>query len=68
VQAHNDATGILMAANTRATLALWRATPGRPPLVYVRPTLPRGATFRVDLLRGFMAEGHRATALALSSG
>ncbi len=65
VQAHSDATGIMMAANTLAALALWRATPERPPMVYVRPRLPRGATFRVDLLRAFVEEGHRATALAL---
>lgn len=66
VQAHSDATGILMAANAAAELALWRALPARPPLVYVRPRVERGATFRVDLLRRYADEGHRAAEAALA--
>jgi NTE family protein len=65
VRAHNDATGILMAALTETQLALWRATPGRPPLVYVRPRVERHATFRLDRAPAYAEEGYRATRAAL---
>jgi NTE family protein len=66
VEMHNEATGILMAAQTAQTLALWRATPGRAPLLYVRPRVERGATFRVDQIRRYMEEGYRAATAALA--
>lgn len=66
VRAHDEMTGILMAENIRTHLALWRATPGRPPLVYVRPSLPREATFRVDAAARFAEEGARATREAVA--
>lgn len=65
VDAHNSATGILMASNTRAAVALWRATPGLPRLVYVRPRVDRNVTFRVDLAAKYAEEGYRATREAL---
>ena len=65
VRAHDAAVGILMAANSEAQLALWRADPGRPPLVYVRPKVERNATFRVDRVREYAVEGRRATRDAL---
>jgi NTE family protein len=65
VRAHDDAVGILMAANTESQLALWRADPHRPPLVYVRPRTERDATFRVDRVREYANEGRRATREAL---
>jgi NTE family protein len=65
VQAHDDAVGILMAANSESQLALWRADPKRPPLVYVRPRIERNATFRVDRVREYASEGRRATREAL---
>jgi NTE family protein len=65
LRAHDDAVGILMAANSESQLALWRADPGRPPLVYVRPRIERDATFRVDRTREYAAEGRRATREAL---
>jgi NTE family protein len=61
LSAHNDSTGILMANNTQQDLALWRATPGRPPLIYVRPKVDRNVTFRVDLAGKYAEEGYRAT-------
>lgn len=67
VALHTAAVGILMAANTRAQLALWRADPARPPLVYVRPRVERYATFRVDLAREFAEEGRRAMRAALAA-
>jgi len=61
LSAHNDSTGILMANNCQQDLALWRATPGRPPLIYVRPKVDRNVTFRVDLAGKYAEEGYRAT-------
>jgi NTE family protein len=65
VRAHDDAVGILMAANTENQLAIWRSDPTRPPLVYVRPRIERYSTFRVDRVREYAAEGRRATREAL---
>jgi NTE family protein len=66
VETHNDALGILMAEQTRTALALWRQNPARPPLLYVRPRVERGATFRVDLVRRYAEEGYTATRAALA--
>jgi NTE family protein len=65
VRAHDEAVGILMAAISESQLALWRADLNRRPLVYVRPTIERHATFRVDRIREYAAEGRRATREAL---
>jgi NTE family protein len=65
VRAHDDAIGALMASATAAQLALWRADPGRPPLVYVRPPVERDATFRLDRIGEYADEGYRATRDAL---
>lgn len=65
VRAHDDAVGILMAANTESQLAVWRADPARPPLVYVRPRIERNSTFKVDRVREYAGEGRRATREAL---
>jgi NTE family protein len=65
VKAHDEAVGILMAANSATQLALWRADPDRAPLVYVRPRIERDATFRVDRVRDYANEGRRATREAL---
>lgn len=67
VQAHSDATGILMAANGALQLALWRAEAGRPRLLYVRPRVERHATFRTERAAEYAAEGYRATREALAS-
>jgi NTE family protein len=65
VRAHDEAVGILMAANSEHQLAIWRADPNRPPLVYVRPRAERDSTFRVDRVREYANEGRRATREAL---
>jgi NTE family protein len=67
VRAHDDAVGTLMASATAAQLALWRADPGRPPLVYVRPRVERSATFRVDRVRQYADDGYRAAREALAA-
>lgn len=66
VELHNEADGILMAGQTALALALWRASPNRPPLLYVRPRVKKGATFRVDEVRHYVEEGYRATRTALA--
>lgn len=66
VALHNDTTGILMASLTMAELARWRAEPGRPELLYVRPEVERAATFRVDRARDYADGGYRATAAVLA--
>jgi NTE family protein len=65
IRAHDDAVGILMAAHSEVQLALWRADPSRPPLVYVRPRTERDSTFRVERIREYVNEGRRATREAL---
>jgi predicted acylesterase/phospholipase RssA len=67
LEAHNSMTGMLMASNTRAAVALWRATPGLPRLVYVRPRVEKHVTFRVDLAGKYVEEGYRATQAALGA-
>lgn len=66
VEIHNEATGILMAGQTAQALALWRASPNRPPLIYVRPRVEKGATFRVDQVRRYAEEGYLAARAALA--
>lgn len=66
IRAHNDAQHVLMAANTALQVALWRATPGRPPLRYVRPVVHRGETFSIDELDGYLEAGRVAARRVLS--
>jgi NTE family protein len=64
--AHDSATGMLMAEQTRLALAVWRLTPGRPPLVYIRPPVRRGATFRAEQFRHYAEAGYQAACAALA--
>lgn len=66
VELHNEADGILMAGQTAQSLALWRNSTNRPPLLYVRPAVKKGATFRVDEVRRYVEEGYIATRTALA--
>jgi NTE family protein len=68
VRAHNDSQWVLMAENTRLALALWRATPNRPPLVYIRPEMHRGETFAVDQMASYLEAGRVAARRALDAG
>lgn len=65
VRIHNEAQWVLMADATRLQLEWWRATPGLPRLVYVRPVVHHGATFALDQAEHYLAEGYRATREAL---
>jgi len=66
IETHNEALSILMSEQTRLVLALWRLNPARPRLVYVRPRVEHGATFRVDLVQRFVEEGYAAARVALA--
>jgi len=66
--AHDGGEGILMAQQALDTVERWRATPGRPRLVHVRPRLPRRATFAVELFVEFEQAGYDATRAALARG
>lgn len=65
VRMHNDSTNVLMSAATELELELWRRTPGRPRLVYVRPAVERGATFAVDHFERYESAGFEAARKAL---
>lgn len=67
LSAHNDSQHVLMASNTALQLALWRATPGRPPLIYLRPHVHRGETFATERLEEYRAVGRQA-ALEIATG
>jgi predicted acylesterase/phospholipase RssA len=64
--AHDGAVAALLAEQTRLALALWRATPGLPPLIRIRPPVRRGATFRADQFRHYAEAGYQAARAALA--
>ncbi|HEY9505168.1 MAG TPA: hypothetical protein VIQ27_04280, partial [Gemmatimonadales bacterium] len=66
-RAHDDAVGALMAQATAAQLALWRGDASRPPLIYIRPRVELAATFRVERVRQYAADGYVAAREALAS-
>ncbi len=66
IRAHNDSQFVLMATNTALQLTLWRATPGRPRLIYIRPEIHRGETFAVGQVDAYAEAGRDAARLALS--
>jgi len=68
IRAHSDTQFVLMASNTALQVALWRATPGRVPLTYIRPRVNRGETFAVDQLDAYLEAGRTAARAALESG
>ena len=68
IEINQSTLGILMAQGTQDRLALWRSTPGRPPLTYVRPRVEKNATFATDKIRKYAEEGYRATREALERG
>jgi len=67
VRAHNDAQFVLMASNTRLAVELWRRTPGRPRLLYVRPAVARGDTFATDRVADYVEAGRLAARAALDA-
>jgi NTE family protein len=62
-----DAQRVLMASNSALTRALWLATPGRPPLLWIRPRVRMNETFATDQLQWYIEEGERATLVELAA-
>jgi NTE family protein len=60
VQIYGEAMHGLMSSNTELEVALWRATPGRPTLLYIRPETERGATFAISELSRYEQAGYTA--------
>jgi hypothetical protein len=56
-----------MAQATATQLALWRGDTARPPLIYVRPQVEPVATFKVERVRQYAADGYAAARDALAS-
>ncbi|HET9134291.1 MAG TPA: patatin-like phospholipase family protein [Gemmatimonadales bacterium] len=63
--ATDTAIGWLMAGTTELLRAKWDATPGLPPLLWVRPTSDRGATFAMERIPEYERAGHHAMREAL---
>ena len=68
IRAHNDSQFALMANGTRLAVALWRATPTLPRLLYVRPAVHRGETFAIDRVDAYVEAGRAAARQALARG
>jgi NTE family protein len=64
---HNESTNVLMSAHTELELELWRATEGRPELLYIRPTVEHGATFALDHFERYEEAGRVAAEAVLES-
>ena len=61
-----DAQRVLMASNSAAQHELWRSSPERPPLLWIRPQVRRGETFATERLQWYIAEGERAARAVLA--
>jgi len=66
VRSFTESMHVMMSANTELALALWRASPGRPPLLYIRPETERGATFALAQFGRYEMAGYDAARRALS--
>ncbi len=67
VAATDTAIGWLMARNVELMREQWLAAADRPPLVWVRPTADRGATFAVERIPQYAEAGYRETLRALAA-
>ena len=56
-----------MASNTALARELWERTPGRAPLLWIRPRVRLAETFALDQLTWYLAEGERAATCALAA-
>ena len=67
VELADRALAIAMADQKARTIAGWRNTPGRPPLVLVTPAVDPHGTFAFDRTAAFIEAGYRATHAALAA-
>ncbi len=63
--ASDTAVGWLMAGTTALLRERWETRPGLPPLLWIRPTSDRGATFAVERIGEYGRAGERAMRNAL---
>ena len=66
VLAHDQSEAILMGQQARDAVQRWALTPGLPPLLHVRPPLPRHVTFAVERFAEFESTGWSSARDALS--
>jgi NTE family protein len=67
IRLQGDAQRVLMASNTALARALWECTPGRAPLLWIRPRVRLAETFAVEQVKWYLAEGERAAISALAA-
>jgi len=67
IRLSGDAQRVLMASNTALARALWERTPGRAPLLWIRPRVRLAETFAVTQLQWYLEEGERAAISALAA-
>ncbi|HKP27834.1 MAG TPA: patatin-like phospholipase family protein [Gemmatimonadales bacterium] len=65
VRSFTEVMHVMMSANTELALALWRAEPGLPRLLYIRPETERGATFALGQFGHYDQAGHEAAVAAI---
>lgn len=66
VQATDRALGWLMAEQVELQRERWDAQPGRAPLLWLRPTAERGATFAMERIPAYAQAGYDAMRRALA--
>jgi predicted acylesterase/phospholipase RssA len=66
VQLADAPLGIAMASVSEAQVAAWRARPGAPRLVLIRPPVPQHATFATEVADQCITAGRAATEAALA--
>jgi predicted acylesterase/phospholipase RssA len=67
VRTFTEVMHVMMSVNTELAVALWRTSPGRPPLVYVRPDTERGDTFAVGQFGRYEQAGFDTAASAIKA-
>jgi hypothetical protein len=67
IQLQGDSQRVLMASNSALIRALWLATPGRPPLLWIRPRVRLNETFATDQIQWYLEEGERAAIVTLAA-
>lgn len=65
VRSFTEVMHVMMSVNTEMAVALWRAEPGHPRLVYIRPETERGATFALAQFGRYEEAGYEAAVAAL---
>jgi NTE family protein len=66
VRRHGEVVRVMMAAQTRATIACWNREASAE-LVLVRPLVQAETTFRLDMVVHYVEEGYRAAIRTLSA-